>query len=91
MLQEISKLMIPQTMQNNVQCCTIMNSNGTIYMDFSRIYRNQRLLKDLLAMKLKDLRTVPTIVIAHTFCASRISYGWFLLKGLGHAIFGNFV
>ena len=28
------------------------------------------------------LRTVPTIVIAHTFCASRdtrISYGWCLL------------
>ena len=29
-----------------------------------------------------NLRTVPTIVIAHTFCASRdgrISYGWCLL------------
>ena len=27
-----------------------------------------------------DLRTVPTIVTAHTFCASRdtrVSYGWF--------------
>ena len=31
---------------------------------------------------LGSLRTVPTIVIAHTFCASpdtRISYGWCLL------------
>ena len=30
----------------------------------------------------EDLRTVPTIVIAHTFCISRdtwISYGWCLL------------
>ena len=29
-----------------------------------------------------DLRTVPTIVTAHTFCASRdtqVSYGWCLL------------
>ena len=31
---------------------------------------------------INELRTVPTIVIAHTFCASRdtrISYGWCLL------------
>ena len=34
---------------------------------------------------LQEKRTVPTIVTAHTFCASRdirVSYGWCLVRGL---------
>ena len=50
----------------------------------------ERMLKQMLTSFAQALRTVPTIVIAHTFCAYRdirISYGWCLfLQGYSSAV-----
>ena len=58
-------------------CISLVAKNNSL---LKPIPTNSRIRKTL--SMVADLRTAPTIVIAHTFCASRdtlISNGWYLL------------